>query len=128
MLDKRVASVQTLSGTGALSLTAHLIKRLFPGRQIYCSNPTWDNHGTVVSIAGVRSVQGALTFLRSLTWYLRRALQLGPLLNYRYWDAATKGLDFSGLCADFRAMPEGSVVILHGCVSCSTPHCYAAPI
>jgi aspartate/tyrosine/aromatic aminotransferase len=42
-------------------------------------------------------------------------VQLGTLLSYRYWDAASKGLDFAGLCADLRAAPEGSVILLHGC-------------
>ena len=53
LVEKRVASCQTLSGTGALSLTALLIRRLFPGRAVYCSDPTWENHARVVSDAGV---------------------------------------------------------------------------
>ncbi len=33
---------------------------------------------------------------------------------YRYFDAATVGLDFEGLMEDIRAAPEGSVIVLHG--------------
>lgn len=54
LLEKRIASCQTLSGTGALTLTALLIRRLFSGRPVYCSDPTWENHARVVADAGVR--------------------------------------------------------------------------
>lgn len=37
------------------------------------------------------------------------------MLTYRYWDAATKSLDFDGLIADLSAAPERSVVVLHAC-------------
>jgi len=33
--------------------------------------------------------------------------------KYRYFDSATKGLDFEGMVADLEAAPEGSVVLLH---------------
>ena len=33
--------------------------------------------------------------------------------KYRYFDAATKGLDFAGMVADLEAAPTGSVVLLH---------------
>lgn len=42
-------------------------------------------------------------------------LQLGELESYRYYDAATRGLDFEGMCADLRAVPEGSIILLHAC-------------
>jgi hypothetical protein len=67
-------------------------RRVLPGRRIYCSDPTWENHGRVVADAG-----------------------LGELLSYRYWNAASKGLDFEGFCTDLRSMPEGSIVLLHAC-------------
>jgi len=35
--------------------------------------------------------------------------------NYRYYDPATKGLDFNGMVADIEKAPEGSVVMLHVC-------------
>lgn len=90
--DKRIVTCQTLSGTGALTLAAHFIKRTLPGRAIYCSEPTWENHGKVVADAG-----------------------LGKLGSYRYWDAGSRGLDYSGMIEDLKAMPEGSIVILHSC-------------
>lgn len=85
-------SCQTLSGTGALTVASHLIKRTLPGRRIFCSDPTWENHGKVIADAGA-----------------------GVLETYRYWDAASCGLDEGGLMADLEAMPEGSIVLLHAC-------------
>ncbi len=90
ILEKRIATVQTLSGTGSLTIAAHLLKRILPNRRIFCSDPTWENHGKVVADAGA-----------------------GMLEYYRYWDAATRGLDFDGMIADLNAMPEGSIVMLH---------------
>jgi aspartate/tyrosine/aromatic aminotransferase len=90
LAEGRVASAQTLSGTGSLAVAAHLLKRLLPGRRIFCSDPTWENHGKLVADCGA-----------------------GMLEYYRYYDAATRGLDLAGLLADLEAMPEGSVVLLH---------------
>lgn len=88
--EARVATAQCLSGTGALTVAAHLVRRLLPGRRVFCSDPTWENHVKLVADAG-----------------------LGQLESYRYWDAASRGLDEAGLLADLEAMPEGSVVLLH---------------
>eukprot|EP00158_Paraphelidium_tribonemae_P000225 Partr_v1_DN20052_c0_g2_i1_m21361 putative Aspartate aminotransferase len=90
--EKRLGTCQTLSGTGALTVAAHLIKRTLPGRRIFCSDPTWENHGKVLADAGA-----------------------GKLESYRYYDAGTCGLDEAGLLGDLRAMPEGSIVLLHAC-------------
>ena len=38
-----------------------------------------------------------------------------PVKEYKYYDPATKGLNFNGLKEDLTAAPEGSVVILHAC-------------
>ncbi len=37
----------------------------------------------------------------------------GLLEYYRYWDASSRGLDIEGMLADLRAVPEGSIVMLH---------------
>ncbi len=36
------------------------------------------------------------------------------LLHIRYFDPETVGLDFEGMKADLEALPNGSVVVLHG--------------
>ena len=87
----RITTAQTLSGTGALTLGALLIRRLLPaGTRVFVSDPTWENHGNLVGNAG-----------------------LGALETYRYWDASTRSLDLAGMLADLRAVPEGSVILLH---------------
>lgn len=91
--EKRLVTAQTLSGTGALTLAAHLLKRTLPGRRVFCSDPTWENHGKVLADAGYGSA----------------------LESYRYYDPKTCGLDFEGFVADLKAMPEGSIVLLHAC-------------
>jgi len=35
--------------------------------------------------------------------------------SYRYWHAESRGLDIVGMLADMRAMPVGSIVLLHAC-------------
>ena len=39
--EKRVASVQTLSGTGAVRLFAEFVKRFQPDSPAFLPNPTW---------------------------------------------------------------------------------------
>ena len=90
LAEGRVATAQALSGTGGLQLAAVLLRRLLPGRRVFCSDPTWENHGKLVADSG-----------------------LGVLEYYRYYDAASRGLDAAGMLADLEAMPEGSVVMLH---------------
>ena len=95
LADKRLVTTQTLSGTGSLMVGAVLLRRLLPHARIFCSDPTWENHGKVVADAGAGGASG--------------------LEYYRYYDAATCSLDEAGLLADLEAMPEGSVVLLHAC-------------
>lgn len=90
--EKRVTSVQTLSGTGSLTVAAHLIKRVLAGRRLFCSEPTWENHGKVVTDAGA-----------------------GVLEYHRYYNPATCGLDLDGMLADLKAVPAGSIILLHAC-------------
>lgn len=89
--EGRVATLQSLSGTGSLRVAAAFINSWLPGRTAYLSNPTWGNHRNIFGDAGVE-------------WKY-----------YRYFDPDTIGLDFDGMMADIRAAPEGSVIVLHGC-------------
>jgi Aspartate/tyrosine/aromatic aminotransferase len=41
------------------------------------------------------------------------------MAEYRYFDNATRGVDFDGLMADLGALKAGDVVLLHGC--CHNP-------
>lgn len=37
------------------------------------------------------------------------------LRTYRYWNAATRSIDFAGYLEDLNNAPEGAVIILHAC-------------
>ena len=43
-LQGRVATLQSLSGTGSLRVGAEFISKFLPGRTVYLSNPTWCAH------------------------------------------------------------------------------------
>ena len=85
-----VATVQTLSGTGALRVIGEFLAKYKPSA-IYVSNPTWSNHNQVFATAGL------------------------SVRQYRYFDKETKGLDINGMLADLEAATPGSCVLLHTC-------------
>eukprot|EP00897_Mesotaenium_endlicherianum_P010284 jgi/Mesen1/9284/ME000060S08717 len=89
--DKRVAAVQTLSGTGACRLFADFQKRFHPESQIYIPTPTWSNHHNIWKDAQVSAKA------------------------FRYYDPKTRGLNFSGLMEDAENAAEGSFFLLHAC-------------
>ncbi|KAL0382196.1 UNVERIFIED_CONTAM: Aspartate aminotransferase, chloroplastic [Sesamum calycinum] len=94
--QQRVATVQSISGTGSLRLAAALIHTHFPASKILISSPTWGNHPNILNDARL------------------------PWSEYRYYDPITVGLDFHGMISDIKAAPEGSFVLLHGCAHCPT--------
>ncbi|CAM5792792.1 amino acid aminotransferase [Castellaniella caeni] len=93
--DHRSVTVQTLGGTGALKVGADFLKRILPNAKVAISNPSWANHEALFSAAGF------------------------PVVQYDYYDAATHGLNFDGMLASLRALPAGSIVVLHAC--CHNP-------
>ncbi len=90
-----VAAVATPGGTGAVRQAFELIRMANPDARVFVSNPTWPNH---VSI---------LKFLNM------------PIVEYRYFDEETRGVDFDGMLADLADAKPGDVVLLHGC--CHNP-------
>lgn len=84
----RVASCQTLSGTGALRVIADFLVKHRPS-PIYLSNPTWGNHGSIFAAAGM------------------------DVRQYRYFDKKTKGLDINGMLEDLKNATPGSIILLH---------------
>ncbi|MFC4763329.1 amino acid aminotransferase [Dyella koreensis] len=91
----RVATSQTIGGSGALRIGADLLKKVLPKAKIAISNPSWENHRVVFSAAGF------------------------DVVDYAYYDAATHGLDFAGMLADLGKLEPGTVVLLHAC--CHNP-------
>lgn len=85
------AKTQVLSGTGGLRVGGEFFKQFLPGAEVYIPNPTWGNHKAIFTKSGVG-------------WK-----------EYRYLDRKDQTLDFSGMCEDLKAIPNGSVVLLHAC-------------
>ena len=52
--EERIAVVQTLSGTGALRVSAEFISMYSPGAMVYISDPSWGNHHTIFRKAGLQ--------------------------------------------------------------------------
>ncbi|TMW56248.1 hypothetical protein Poli38472_008896 [Pythium oligandrum] len=90
--DKRVAGVQTISGTGGLRIAGEFFAR-FLGKDtpIYLPNPTWGNHIPIMRDAGL------------------------DVRRYTYYEPASRGLDFTGLLSDIQGAPDGSLFLLHAC-------------
>ena len=93
--EKRAVTVQAIGGTGALKIGADFLQRFAPGAQVYISDPSWENHRALFESAGFE------------------------VNNYPYYDPATRGVNFTGMLSALRAMPRGSVVVLHAC--CHNP-------
>lgn len=91
----RVATVQTVGGSGALKVGADFLKRYFPESQVWVSNPTWDNHRAIFEGAGFK------------------------VNTYPYFDQNTRGLDFDGMLAALQELSANSIVLLHPC--CHNP-------
>lgn len=93
--EQRVATAHTPGGTGALRVAGDFIRQMLPGRTVWLSNPTWPNHPNVFKAAGL------------------------PIDTYPYFNAAANALDFDAMIAKLNTIPEGDVVVLHGC--CHNP-------
>ena len=94
----RVATVQAIGGTGGLKIGADFLKKLNPNAEVLISDPSWENHRALFSSAGF------------------------VVRNYRYYDAAKRGVDFEGMLADLSGAATGTVVVLHAC--CHNPTGY----
>ena len=90
-----VAAVATPGGTGAVRQAFELIRMARPETRVFVSDPTWPNHLSILSYLGMEVV------------------------NYRYFDEETRGVDFEGMLADIKTANKGDVVLLHGC--CHNP-------
>lgn len=94
--DGRVATAQTIGGSAALRVAADLLKQVGgDSTRIAISNPSWGNHHVVFGTAGLE------------------------LLEYRYYDPLTHGLDFAGMLEDLGKLVPDTVVLLHAC--CHNP-------
>ncbi len=91
----RIAAVATPGGTGAIRQAFELVRMASPGAKVWLSDPTWPNHPSILRYLGM------------------------PKGSYRYFDEATRGVDFGGMMEDLGRVAPGDVVLLHGC--CHNP-------
>ncbi|KAG8840044.1 Aspartate aminotransferase, cytoplasmic [Serendipita sp. 411] len=92
--EQRVASAQTISGTGANHLAALFLSRFYTfngPKQVFVSNPTWANHHAIFRNVGIEPI------------------------DYAYYDPKTIGLDFEGFLNALRSAPASSPFLLHAC-------------
>lgn len=91
----RVSAAATPGGTGAIRQAFELIRLAAPGATVWVSDPTWPNHLSMLNYLGM------------------------TMRPYRYFDAESRGVDFSGMLADLTRARAGDVILLHGC--CHNP-------
>jgi len=88
LADKRVATIQTIGGTGAVGIAADFLAKHVPGRAVLVSDPTWENHHGLFQRAGFKTT------------------------TYPYWDRANRSVDFNGMVEALEAAGDGSIVVL----------------
>lgn len=93
--ERRVATVQSAGGSGGLRVAGELIDSLRPGCTVWVSTPTWPNHRPLLTAAGMR------------------------IAEFSYYDPASGRIDEAAMLADIEAIPDGDVLLLHGC--CHNP-------
>lgn len=91
----RIATIQTVGGSGALKVGADFLKYAFPESQVWVSDPTWENHIALFGGAGFK------------------------VNTYPYFDKRTGGVDFDAMLAALQGLPARSIVLLHPC--CHNP-------
>ncbi|UDG82657.1 amino acid aminotransferase [Candidatus Vallotia lariciata] len=92
---QRIATLQTLGGSGALKVGADFLRRTLPDAQVWISDPSWENHRVVFERAGF-------------------------IVNtYPYYDSATGGVRFAAMLDALRVISHRHIVLLHAC--CHNP-------
>ncbi len=91
----RTAMLSTVGGTGAIRQAFEMARMGNPDVTVHVSDPTWPNHVSMLKFMGL------------------------PFVEYRYFDSATRGVDFEGMKADLARAKKGDLVLLHGC--CHNP-------
>lgn len=93
--QQRIATIQTLGGSGALKVGADFLKSHFPDSEVWVSDPTWENHIAIFNGAGFN------------------------VHYYPYFNWQTRDIDFEGMLNCLAQLPPQSIVLLHPC--CHNP-------
>lgn len=94
-INGRAVTAHTPGGTGALRVAADFIKQINPKAAVWLSGPTWPNHPGVFQAACL------------------------AVKTYPYYNADRQDLDFPAMTAALDQVPEGDIVLFHGC--CHNP-------
>ena len=92
-LSPRIASIQTIAGTGACHVGTELVAKKLKPKNVWIANPTWINH--------------------SLMWTVN-APEIAQQF-YPYYHADDMAFDFKGFLAALKNAERGDVVILQAC-------------
>lgn len=92
---KRVVTVQTLGGSGALKVGADFLKKYFPESDVWVSQPTWENHIAIFNGAGIQAH------------------------FYPYFDEQSNGVNIEAMLEGLKQIPAKGIVLLHPC--CHNP-------
>jgi aspartate aminotransferase len=93
--DRRVRTIQTPGGCGALRVGAELIRAATPTATVHMSDPTWGNHAPLLGSSGLK------------------------LARYSYYDTAARTVRFDAMLQQLERAPAGDVVLIHAC--CHNP-------
>ncbi len=93
--QKRIITIQTIGGTGALRVGADFLKRYYPNSSVYVSDPTWVNHIRIFERAGFE------------------------VNTYPYFDNVTRTVTFEKMQQTLASAPAHSIVMLQA--NCHNP-------
>lgn len=93
--EGRLFTAHTPGGTGALRVAGEFLKTKTSAGTVWLTVPTWPNHGPIFQAAGMK--------VETFPWF----------------DAATNTFDATAALAAIEQIPEGDVIVLHGC--CHNP-------
>ncbi|KAI9164138.1 Aspartate aminotransferase [Paramyrothecium foliicola] len=95
--SRKVASVQTISGTGVVHIALLFLKRAVPelNKTVYLGTPTWGNYQPMCELVGLE------------------------VETYKYYSPEAGGVDWESVLNAVRGAPRGSIFALQGC--CHNP-------
>jgi aromatic-amino-acid transaminase len=93
--EKKIVTVQTVGGSGALKLGIDFLRRFFPESSLVLSDPSWENHRSIFEATGIK------------------------VDSYPYYDPKTSGLRAADMLEALRALKPRTIVLLHAC--CHNP-------
>ncbi|KAJ5546652.1 hypothetical protein N7494_004237 [Penicillium frequentans] len=98
---QNIRTIQTVAGTGANHLAALFCARYVRPKNVFISDPSWDNHYSIWETAGPDITQKL----------------------YPYYDAVARSFNFEGTMAELEdSAEENDIVVLHPCAHNPTGH------